>query len=72
MDAPTIGLVTLANQEEQVMCGHCGTSSHYYKAAVDWTTFDTQGYQRGDCRVWARHERKHADNCCRNEGGADA
>ena len=66
---PTQTLIALDDQEAPVGCVHCGVSSHYYKAAVDWTTFDTRGYERGDCVVWYRVEREHLKDCCRNGCG---
>ena len=64
---PTQTLITLPEQSEQTFCGHCGASSHYYEAAVDWTTFDTRGLSRPECRVWYRVEREHQVGCCREE-----
>ena len=66
MVGPEQFLISLADRVADVDCAHCGVSSHYYKAAVDWDTFDTEGHERGDCVVWYRVERPHLDTCCRN------
>ena len=66
---PTQTLISLNDRTDPMDCVHCGFGGHYYKAAVDWGTFDTQGYDRADCVVWYRVEREHLPDCCRNGCG---